>query len=1135
MDRKGSKPSARFRSGLRDLLIDARYALPPSQFDDFLAYIGYQMRTHLADLAHHEIGCQELSGVYTKAPVVSLERELLWITARVHAEADKINDFRTCAEEVDLLVFSGRLEEAIENIQFMDRAFGTTLWSVQLRIALEHSAGGLERQKKYTAELRKVYKSGLLSFIAYHTSVRNEDRSTFTKYCDDFRARIERHQYFSPHVKTYARYRLVGEWPLSDTGLADILRVEQSHSFIDVYESFVAMAQEIARREEMTGARGVLAKCLRSLSKINDFRLQKTAYVLDHQFAEKLLPRSTKISDLLFSGDAKRAALILRHVLKSNDQMDTWQHIYAGVAFSHTTRTRNVQPQAPRDIWKLIGGILSKTDSTGDSIGLLEKTATNLRGLPTAAGLLDMVQLLRRPRPDDPWRPWLIGMNSPTFGVEDILSGGFNSYPGSSVATGGGMGLTEAVWGNFHLASYSHPDATKSVVKMFSAAGLLGSGDFLKAVEILSGPEEESEPTRSIATLMLLHGYVGLGYRQKVIELYADEGARGSANKQLLPVRPSLAHYVWPDFMLVVSPLAAPIALHLLLTANESDITASLLRYATRVAIKKSGVELPSKMLELTENFPMHQLVYFLQKVCVPQILDVSRFLKGTREVLEERVAICKGLCTIDAINASTHQDEIMAISNKLALDDGQWIVDRSRVHVDADALMRWASKEFSEDYSRYRDLLALNIGNIQNFDDVLKELAMSQTSRRTTFAPENEADAVLASIFSRCADEFLYNPSFGFDFFLSKRIRHQSFIGLIRGPLEFAHIITTRESESGAYHRNDFWLDKFTCISGADKEILNEALKKFSAKFDETLVAAKDTAFHIRTQERPTGLMNLEISAQHIILARAIIRSDTTLPDFLKIVLQILWAALEPSLDRVRRFVSDDLKNKIARSFDELRASVRKLTEQDPVFLELDTAIGGCSTDVQRALDDVVTWFFHADVEVQKRYFSMDQILDIAIDSVLKCHRAFHPEVECQIEADCQFSGGDLVSVHDVIFIALDNVRMHSHIKKPQVNIAVNADIEDGTLTIKVHSESNPQYRQAQEESLREIRQVIKDGNMGRRTRIEGRSGILKLAAVVRQSSKGYIEFGFIDDNHFELSITFSLIVLESTEASDE
>ena len=64
-------------------------------------------------------------------------------------------------------------------------------------------------------------------------------------------------------------------------------------------------------------------------------------------------------------------------------------------------------------------------------------------------------------------------------------------------------------------------------------------------------------------------------------------------------------------------------------------------------------------------------------------------------------------------------------------------------------------------------------------------------------------------------------------------------------------------------------------------------------------------------------------------------------------------------------------------------------------------------------------------------------------------------------------------------------------------------------------------------EKVLREIRQLIDGGDVGRRTRIEGRSGILKLATVARQSSKGKIDFGFTDDGLFGLKVTYSLVLL--------
>ncbi len=1130
---RSSSHSSQFRYGIRQLLLDTRVDLNPGQFNAFLAWLNHQIAVQLPTLQNIPIGYEELSGIFTNAPKAPLECELLWITARLKADADKLNVFRQAANGLEQLVFSNRIEEAIESLKLIERVFGTSLWSVQLRIALEHQAGGLERQKRYTAEVRKVYRRGLLGFTTYHTSVRNEDRSTLAKYCDDVKERINNHQYYDSSVKAYALYRLAVEWPISENGFADILRVEQSHSLIDIYETFIAVAQEIVRRENLSELQGVLEKCLRNLRGINDFRLHKAALFIDTQqpLKEVFLPRNSSISDALFSGNCKAAARAGLDYIKSPICTDTWQFTYAGLALSHMKRPRDTRLSRPNDISQLIARILNRSDFSIDYFDQLKKLAVNFHGLPTGAGTLDLIPVLRQSRPEESWRPWLIGLNSPTIGIEEFSGNteGRNKY--SEVAHARGC-PTEAAWQYFNGISNDDCRLSSIAVTLFKGAGLLRQEKYQDAIDTLISLKEVNsfEPIRAMVASMLLHAFFAQGNRPKVIELIANEGARGEAIRKALPVLATLEHYDWTDFKTVSEPLVTPIALHLLWSINENDATASYLRFATSAMLRHSGVDRPSKLFDVKDAYPHHQLVYFLREICISNILDVSRILKSSREVMEERQAICAVLRQLDQSHSQEYHDEILSISNALAMDDGQWIVDRTRVYVDIDALSRWATKALSEDYARYRDLLGVNIGTSQNFDDVLKELASATPSQRSSYNPENEADAVLVSILRRLGDEFLNNPNFGFDFYLSKRIRHQSFIGLIRGPLEFANLITTRDSELGEYHRNDQWLDKFTSLSSNSEEAFNNALVKFSKTFDDTLIDAKDHSFHVLSHENPRGLLFLDLSPQLIVLARAIVQMDTSPSEFIQTSISLLWAALEPSLAIARRFIGDELKTKIAGSFDELRATIRHIAEQDPAFLEFDVEIGKCSTEVQRALDDVATWFSHADLEAQKRYFCLDQIVDIALDATLKCQRAFEPEIIREVNGDVQLSASNLVFVHDVLFVALTNARAHSGYKKPKINIFVNASLENGTLSIEVKSDAKPQSRAAQEDTIREIRQIIDSGNLGRRTRSEGRSGFLKLAAVVRQTSKGNIEFGFLNDNKFRLKVTYSLIVLETS-----
>src|SRR5690606_21519086 len=109
-----------------------------------------------------------------------------------------------------------------------------------------------------------------------------------------------------------------------------------------------------------------------------------------------------------------------------------------------------------------------------------------------------------------------------------------------------------------------------------------------------------------------------------------------------------------------------------------------------------------------------------------------------------------------------------------------------------------------------------------------------------------------------------------------------QSFIGLIRGPLEFAQLITTRESESGNYRRNEYWLSKFAGLDAQANDRLSEVFDRFAAKFDDLLIAAKDASFQIRSSEKPSGLLSIELNAPLFLLMRSLANIDRELSYFI-------------------------------------------------------------------------------------------------------------------------------------------------------------------------------------------------------------------------------------------------------------
>lgn len=1128
-------PLRELRIGVRHQLLDARAELSPTQYESFIQWVDTQLLNQAADYFKISSGFDDLAGVY-EAPVVSLEREFLWITARVKALKARVNAFLKLKQLVELATMTRGYEEAIDVISQIEKHFGCSMWSVQMRIALEHQAGGLERQKNYVSEVRAVYRTGLLNFVAYHTSVRNEDKTTTGKFIDDIRNRIDRHSRYDDAIKTYLKCILAQDWPDSEDKLSEVVRVAQSHSFADFYESFVGVVQKLVRNEVAGGTRTTLLRCLQELVQhVEDVRIAKAIFHLTEGSNCATFPlRNTSLSDLMFSEDSNPAGALFSQDESHSLVADPWMWIYSGFerAMGGTSRRRTLKQ--PADLPRLLGRVLNQKTQEEDSLAQFSKLVLNFSGLRVIAGLAEFIPVFRVRGLDEVLSPHFVGLNSPTLGIEDVPRHGRDWSAIDGFLSSAPETPTARAWRYFLEPDREAQPPQSPAASVLRAAGLLNTKSYARACSVLQTLTDEGQASAIHSLLVALHlrALRNFGARQKLIDLVAYEGAKGPQSFSLLPIQEIFETFQWEDFSDCSVPLSAPVALHLWLTARDNDEVLSWLRFATARFLKMSGCNVPSRLIDSSEPYLRHQLMYFLRTVCITSVLDVSRVLKGTRQVLEERQAICAALRELDPKNSDEYQEEISQIANEMALQEGQSIVDQSRIHVDAAALKRWAMRELAEDFDRYLDLLKVDLRSTKNFDEIVKEI-LDGTLPRTVFTPENEADALLYSMLLRLAEEFLINPTFGFDFYLSKRVRHQSFIGLIRGPIEFSNLITTRESEGSEYRNNAYWMERFSTLGPAGAEAINDALLRFGARFDEILLNAKNNLFHVRSTEKPAGLLGVDVTSQHVALVRTLVHANENVAGFADTAMAMMWASLEISLGAVRKHIAEDIQVKIAAYFDELKASVRKIAETDDNLIEFNVEVGQSSADVQRALADASRWFSRTSLEAQMRQFSLEQVVKVGIDSALKAQRAFSPKIETTVEGAMSMRASALVFVHDVFFVALDNVRIYSGLKQPWVKIDVSIGSEADELHIQVRSQTKGGNRSSNEKTMAEIRQVIANQAMGQRTRKEGLSGFIKIAAVTCQSSKGKIRFGYVSDEEFVLSVTYALLV--TTEASNE
>ena len=871
-------------------------------------------------------------------------------------------------------------------------------------------------------------------------------------------------------------------------------------------------------RAEFSGLRDEIADALGIVKRINDYRIAKLRYALRLDgLPPNLASRSQVLSDALLQ---RNATSVIRHPLGVVARADPWQIVYSALGCAHvdSSRARSV---LPTDYRPLLASIFRRDEGSISNLGTLAKNTLNWSALPVALSIHQFCRTLRNGSAKSVADTAALSLNSPTFGVEDVGIAGVVPdqlpFPKASPTT--------EFWLAFAIGR--SPQKLDARFRDFALARHAYSvGDCNASVALLeaTGTPSISPPFEFLRAALELAARIELADHGAAIRLIASQASANERCPAFLPVIQALGHLKWPHFKSESADLSGAIALDALWRTTEDDAVATTLRFAFSYQLRNSDFARPSEFADHPESFDRARLTYFLRNICVPSIMDMSTAFKTSREVYEERQAVCGALTALDPKHSTDYQAEIYTITNRHAVADGLRLVDASRIHVDTDAIVRWSRRRLEEDFRRYSDLVRAGIGEEGDFNEILREVFATIGARQLYFTPDDQADAILADIFFRLRAEFLGNSDYGLDYFLSKRVRHQSFIGLARGPLEFQNLITTRETESGAYRSNTVWLDRLRTLNADQRTQVDARLAKFSEDFDASLIEVKDEAFQIRSDDRPDGLFDVPITTRMLFVVRSVAQAGIAFDDFLRMTLHLLWAGLEPSLESARRLIAEDLKPKLAALFDELKKDLKNIADSDPSFPDMSMAIGDVSVHVQRNLDEAAGWFVRPEGQQANYTFTMSQSVDIAVQSALKSHRAFSPDLELNASGDATLNAPDLLLLTDAIFVAIDNAKAHCGIKhEPHVSIDCRIDPNTQRLNLDIRNSVSPGVRSATvEKKLDRIRQLIATGTSYSGARREGGSGFVKIAAALRHSAEGQMQFGFESDSEFRMQLSF-------------
>ncbi len=1106
----------RLRAEIRRLYFEIRVKVPSTEYENHLAWLHQRFGFIFSSADRGDLGYDSIDRLVEsrRIPLVS---EIRWACARVSAECAKISYYIELRREAIDGCWSGNSARALQALDDIDALFGQSLWAISARVSIIQWFSGIEQQKAYSATLKKLLGRGAAAFVAHYVSVRNEPSVSHRVFGERARNWIA-NAATSKAIQDFLTNQLLGDFPATDEGKADVLRLSENFSLIDIYETLIALLQN-----EATSVRGLSEGeflLVEGLTRtLPDPRLVK----LTHMRASQALDSSSlsSINSLLCGNVVKAASSAIAEFKRGMPTLDA----VAVAAFALGCRKRKYQELRQRARgapWRFVVDRVRTTLVRGElAATAAEELAKFGRNFVWSSRATAAVLLAKSSADSSIWRGSArnIAIHTANTGLMEALSSqlAFTGSRGDAL-----INLTQALLGE---------DASNLIDEsrdFLAALHALAKGEDAHAIPHLRVLSQVEFPSvRATVVALLIPLLRAENQISELLTLVAREVAVHLTPASTLPLSEAMAGLTWKELRPFAADLATVISIHAWSLDGDDDRTLSLTRFAFEAFLRSQTVPRASELKRIATRFRPAELIHFWRHVCTASVMDMSAGLPDSRAVQLELREILGRLSEFDPSGSQIYNEEILAITHWLRIQEGVQLVDRSRVHVDTYAIKLALGAELRESFERYVALVDAGVGVAEDFSVVLRAAEKRDLSGKQFEVPTNEADDLLVAMFRRLSEQFLSSPVHGLDSYLSKRVRHDSLVGHLRGPLDDRKLLTQRDV-GGTYAINQYWLSRLDDLDPWQRNELANAFASFAERVDSELLRLKEQVLHIRSREHSNGIFSLTLEPTTFHLLRSALKTDLTIDGFFETVFAALWGILELSLVRARSVIRQETASNLNQAVDQFRADASRIAVSAKGYPELSQCIGDAWRDTQVALDTVASWFSRVETEHGVKRYSLPEAVSVAIESVRSVHKSLPEKLELELADNIVIPAAGLPVLADVLFATLGNAAKHGS-PNGLTNVKVTAALApDGKVLLFVVASVTERASRTPivEAKIESIRRQIEDGTFLDRVRKEGQSGLIKLAAIVKQSRDGSLDFGFVDERTFVVNCSLAFII---------
>jgi hypothetical protein len=1002
--------------------------------------------------------------------------------------------------------------------------FGLSLWLIKSRITYLQLAQGPKAAVEYTKRIvRSSKKNGFVAFIAHYFNQQNEPTMSLSSFRATIASRIGHIRAERADVADYVEFHVSPSLEINTNQIANILRFESAGSVIDYSETFVNLSHLVVAKNDRE-LLPIIKPILKDLVELfPEKRIKMLLFELGElevDEIEKIADRCSEVMDALDAFLRRTNSDISVPLLALSASADNFDLTEVTARLISMRSEQDLEQTSL--VMKVLAGMRSLILASSDRVeaaSYLGKIALNLSGhfwgralqafitrelLPHGSGETSIlvkyatignsyVSPLRSPLSMDTQiiHKWaqlnrrLYGDQLAVRRLESLACGEVNNALQSELSTEEFALLIAEVTilqADFEAALHAAESLEVSASAYYQRKGRIISSYCLLQLGRIGQSAER------LTNSYLVTGFdSALNYKETARRLLEDEESRWRGN------------------------ISTPILLDIYAKHIGQEFEPER-RYAYEDFLFENSIQRPSELAEIHERFERSKLVYFLRYIAIESTMDESlTVFSGSRDIAEERIAVCRLLLQLDPIHASEYQAEIRQIIGRLVLKDRVRDIQRSKIYVDSEAIKKKIGKNLRDSFDRYKAFRFRQASELS----VLKDSVESDDGLTSLLIlPEDEALEIFESIVVQLRDQFVSSNEHGLDGYLSVRIRHGTLAGELRGPLESANLLTKRDSITGGYKVS-------SNLPPSTSPHVAKALIAFTASFDALINEMTGEWIQVKRNHDGRGMLDFTLTTLVTDFLGAAVTELTTFDEFVENLFKFFYTVLDLRLEKLRFAVGVTAKARATSLLTQLIADLEAhVTRGDPGGLI--RSVKTAQTEMQRVFDRVTEWF-RLSSDPTKEPFSIEDAINISRESISTFTRGIDTELVIPPEARIIFMGRFLTSFVDILSIVFENILRHSGLEKRPV-AKIKVDYTDSVIRIIVENEiADMVDTDESKNSIRLIKEAMEDNQYGRSISKEGGTGFHKIWKILnydfspkRTIEAPYLDFGFKDERTF-------------------